>query len=91
MFMKIVQVQKRQIGKYRKRGCLFWKWNGNVSFERVDKKEEALEDSHLYYLSGDTLILGGNEYKRSKNMIKNGFGEKKNLLITIRIKLFSKK
>lgn len=39
-------------------------WDGNVFFERADKKEEALEDRDLYYLSGDTLIFNGNEYKR---------------------------
>ncbi|MDE6852532.1 MAG: lipocalin family protein, partial [Lachnospiraceae bacterium] len=31
-------------------------WDGNESFERVNKKEEALEDRDLYYLSGGTLV-----------------------------------
>ena len=37
-------------------------WDGNLSFERTDAKEEALESSDLYYLSGDTLIFHKVEY-----------------------------
>lgn len=39
-------------------------WDGNESFERVNSKDEALESRKLYYLSGDTLIFNGSEFKR---------------------------
>lgn len=52
--------------KVQEDGMLILKmeWDGNESFERVEKKEEALENRKLYYLSGDTLIFNKNEYKR---------------------------
>ncbi len=52
--------------KVQEDGMLILKmeWDGNESFERVEKKEEALENRKLYYLSGDTLIFNENEYQR---------------------------
>lgn len=43
---------------------LEFEWDGNASYERVENKEDALEDRDLYYLSGDTLVFRKSEYKR---------------------------
>ena len=39
-------------------------WDGNMVFEKSETKEEALDDYDLYYLEGDTLVLGRVEYER---------------------------
>ncbi len=39
-------------------------WDGNMVFEKSETKEEALDDYDLYYLEGDTLVLGRLEYER---------------------------
>ncbi len=39
-------------------------WDGNMVFEKSEIKEEALDDYDLYYLEGDTLVLGRVEYER---------------------------
>lgn len=39
-------------------------WDGSKTYERTENKEEALESSKYYYLSGDTLILCKEIYAR---------------------------
>lgn len=36
-------------------------------YDKADSKEEALEDSGLYFVSKDILVIKGEEYTRSKN------------------------
>lgn len=36
-------------------------------YDKADSKKEAIEDSDLYFISEDTLIIDGEEYTKSKN------------------------
>ncbi len=39
-------------------------WDGTISYERTNNKDEALESNKYYYISGDTLILRKETYIR---------------------------
>ena len=39
-------------------------WDGTSSFDLAQSEEEAMNDYHKYYISGDTLIFRKSTYKR---------------------------
>lgn len=39
-------------------------WDGTISYERTNNKDEALESNKYYYILGDTLILRKETYIR---------------------------
>lgn len=39
-------------------------WDGTSSFDLAQSEEEAMNDYHKYYVSGDTLIFRKSTYKR---------------------------
>lgn len=41
-------------------------WDGTISYERTNNKDEALESNKYYYISGDTLILRKETYIRKQ-------------------------
>ena len=42
-------------------------WDGTSSFDLAQSEEEAMNDYHKYYISGDTLIFRKNTNKKVKN------------------------
>lgn len=40
--------------------------HANETYEKTDNEEDALDDSSLYYLSDDTLIIERDKYTRTK-------------------------
>ena len=43
---------------------LTMEWDGKINIEKAENEEQALDDNDYYYISGDTLILHKETYKK---------------------------